>query len=82
MTAPVYFAMGGVIFVKEHSPITMERARMIESVHRMNASHWLTNGEDRTLTARLGLAKVEQALADEMSAAIAAAQPLELGEAA
>lgn len=71
MTAPVYFALGAVIFVREHAPITLERATMIETVHRMNAAHWLGQTDERSLTARLGLAKVEQSLADEMTAAIA-----------
>lgn len=85
MTAPTYFAMGGVIFAREHMPMTMEKARITEAVHRLNASHWLTNGDERSLTARLGLAKIEQSLADEMAAAIAAAssaQPVEMERAA
>lgn len=73
MTVPVYFAMGGVIFVKEHSPITLEKARVIEGVHRLNAAYHLSEaGDERSLSARLGLAKIEQSLADEMAAAIAA----------
>jgi hypothetical protein len=67
----MYVAMGGAVFVREHAPITMERARMIEGIHRLNASNWLTNGEDRTQAARIALAKTEMRLADEMAAAIA-----------
>lgn len=79
MSTPTYFAMGGVIFAREHMPMTLEKARVTEAIHRLNASHWLTEGDERTRTARLGLAKIEQSLADEMAAAIAAAssaQPL------
>lgn len=71
--APVYFAMGGIIFVREHQPITLQRATLIENIHRMNAAHQLAHGDERSLTARLALAKTEQGLADEMSAAIATA---------
>lgn len=68
---PTYTACGGVIFQREHVPMTMEAARVALSVHHLNASHWLTNGEERTLAARLALAKTEMALADEMASAIA-----------
>lgn len=83
MTAPVYFAMGGVIFVREHAAVTMERAHVIRAIHQQNAADWLAN-TDRSQTARLGMAKVEQDLADEMSAAIreVGAAPIKLGEAA
>lgn len=71
MTAPVYFAMGGVIFVKEHAPITLERAHFIAALHRANANYQLSElGDERSRPARLALAKTEQGLADEMSAAI------------
>jgi hypothetical protein len=82
MTASTYTACGGVVFVREHHPITLERARVIEAVHRLNASHWLTNGEERTLAARLALAKVEMALADEMTSAIAEIEQPKLERAA
>ena len=71
MSAPQYMASGSVIFQREHVPMTMQAARLAVSVHRMNASHWLTNGEERTLAARIALAKTEMALANELEAAIA-----------
>lgn len=71
MSAPTYLASGGVIFQREHTPMTMAAARLAVGIHRMNASHWLTNGEKRTLAARLALAKTEMALANELEAAIA-----------
>lgn len=70
MTAPMYLAMGGVVFVREHQPITIERARFIEALHRCNANYQLTNIDAHSQTARIGLAKIEQSLADEMAAAI------------
>lgn len=70
MTPPTYFAMGRVVFVKEHSPITLQRAALIENIHRMNARYQLDQNDERSLTARLGLAKIEQSLADEMAEAI------------
>lgn len=74
----MYFAMGGIVFVREHQPITLQKATLIESIHRMNARYQLDQNDERTLTARLGLAKVEQSLADEMAEAIRqAAQPME-----
>jgi hypothetical protein len=51
--------------------MTMHAAVIAVSIHRMNASRWLTNGEERTLPARLALAKTEMALANELEAAIA-----------
>lgn len=72
MSAPMYLAMGGTVWVREHQPITLQRARVIESVHRMNAAYQLSSGDQHSLTARIGLAKVEQSLADEMAAAIRA----------
>lgn len=77
--APVYFAMGGVIFVREHAPITLDKAYTMRAVHMANAAHWLTEDGAFSRTARLQMAKIEQSLADEMDAAIAAvrsAQPL------
>jgi hypothetical protein len=71
MSAPQYIASGGVIFQREHAPMTMAAARLAVGIHRMNASHWLTTGEERTLAARLALAKTEMALANELEAAIA-----------
>lgn len=79
MSAPMYLAMGGVIFVREHQPITLERARFIEALHRCNANYQLTSIDGHSQTARIGLAKVEQSLADEMAAAIrAVTQPQDL----
>ena len=76
MSAPTYFAMGGVVFVREHQPITLQKAALIAGIHRLNAAYQLAGHDERTLTARLGLAKIEQSLADEMAEAIrAAAQP-------
>jgi predicted FMN-binding regulatory protein PaiB len=66
----MYLAMGGVVFVREHQPITILKARVIENIHRMNAAYQLSQNDERSLTARLGLAKIEQSLADEMAAAI------------
>jgi hypothetical protein len=44
---------------------------MVEQIHRMNAAYQLSQNDERSLTARLALAKVETALAEEMAAAIA-----------
>lgn len=71
MSAPTYTASGGCIFQREHRPMTIQAATIALSIHRMTASHWLTTGEERTLTARLALAKTEMALANELEAAIA-----------
>lgn len=81
MTAPMYLAMGGAIFVREHQPITLLKARLIENIHRMNAAYQLSQNDERSLTARLGLAKVEQSLADEMAEAIRAVTQSEQKEA-
>ena len=70
MSAPTYIVSGGMIFQREHVPMTMAAARLAVGIHRMNARHWLTTGEERTLTARLALAKTEMALASELEAAI------------
>ena len=66
----MYLAMGGVIFIREHAAITLERARRIEAVHKFNAAFWLSLG---TIPAekRLEMARPEQRLAEEMAAAIA-----------
>jgi hypothetical protein len=78
MTAPTYIASGSVVFQREHHPMTMASARLAVGVHRMNARHWLTTGEERTLATRISLAKTEMALADELEAAIReASQPME-----
>jgi len=66
-----YTASGGVVFMYEHRPMTMAAARSAVAVHRLNASYHLTQNDERTLPARLGLAKVEMALANELEAAIA-----------
>ena len=71
MTAPMYLANGGVIFQREHVPMTMAAARLAVGIHRMNASYHLTQNDERTLPARLALAKIEMALANELEAAIA-----------
>ena len=71
MSAPQYIASGGVIFEREHRPMTMAAARLAVGIHRMNATHQLTQNDERTLAARLALAKIEMALADELEAAIA-----------
>ena len=82
MTASIYTACGGMVFVKEHKPITLSDARIREGIHRMNAAYWLTEGCCAfSRPARLGMAKIDQSLADEMAAAIAAggsAQPVEV----
>lgn len=79
MSAPMYLAMGGAIWVREHQPITLQRAKVIEGIHRMNAAYHLSSSDEYSLTARLGLAKVEQSLADEMALAIAAVtNPMEI----
>ena len=67
---PQYTASGGVVFVKEHEPITIHHARVIENIHRMNAAHQLGQICDHTRALRLALAKTETDLADEMAAAI------------
>jgi hypothetical protein len=82
MTAPMYLASGSVIFVREHQPITLQKARLIENIHRMNAAYQLSQNDERSLTARLALAKAEQSLADEMAAAIREATQPEQKEAA
>jgi hypothetical protein len=71
MSAPMYVAMGGTIWAREHQPMTLAKARMVEQIHRMNAAYQLSQNDERSLTARLALAKVETALAEEMAAAIA-----------
>jgi hypothetical protein len=71
-TARTYFALGGAIWVREHQPITLQRAALIESIHRMNARYQLEQNDERSLIARRGLARAEQSLADEMAAAIRA----------
>jgi hypothetical protein len=77
MSAPEYIASSGVIFQREHRPMTMAAARLAVGIHRMNATYHLTQNDERTLAARLALAKVEIALADELEAAIAEiTQPL------
>lgn len=72
-TCPQYIASGGVIFEREHRPMTMTMAaaRLAVGIHRMNATYQLTQNDERTLAARLALAKTEMALADELEAAIA-----------
>ena len=71
MSACQYMASGGVIFKREHVPKTMAAARLAVGIHRMNATYQLTQNDERTLAARLALAKTEMALADELEAAIA-----------
>jgi hypothetical protein len=71
-TARTYFALGGAIWVREHQPITLQRAALIENIHRMNARYQLEQNDERSLIARRGLARAEQSLADEMAAAIRA----------
>jgi hypothetical protein len=71
MSAPTYLASGGVVFQREHVPMTMAAARLAVGIHRMNASYHLTQNDERTLPARLALAKTEMALANELEAAIA-----------
>ena len=71
MSAPQYIASGGVIFEREHRPITMAAARLAVGIHRMNATYHLTQNDERTRAARISLAKIEMALADELEAAIA-----------
>lgn len=51
--------------------MTMAAARLAVGIHRMNASYHLTQNDERTLAARLALAKTEMALANELEAAIA-----------
>jgi len=78
-TARTYFALGGAIWVREHQPITLQRAALIENIHRMNARYQLEQNDERSLIARRGLAQSEQSLADEMAAAIrAVTQPQEI----
>lgn len=72
MARAQYTVTGSTIFVAEHRPITLERAFAIKAVHEANAAHWLKS--DRySMTARMGMAELEQSLADEMTAAIQAA---------
>jgi hypothetical protein len=71
MSAPQYIVSGGVIFEREHRPMTMAAARLAVGIHRMNATYHLTQHDERTLAACLALAKTEMALADELEAAIA-----------
>jgi hypothetical protein len=68
---PQYIASGGVVFQREHRPMTMAAARLAVGIHRMNATYQLTQNDERTLAVRLALAKTEMALADELEAAIA-----------
>lgn len=70
MSAPMYLAMGGVIFIREHAAITLERARQIEGVHKSNAAFWLSL-DTADPVVRLKMAKAEGRLAEEMAAAIA-----------
>jgi hypothetical protein len=49
----------------------MAAARLAVGIHRMNATYHLTQNDEQTLAARLALAKVEIALADELETAIA-----------
>ena len=70
MTAPTYIASGGVVFQREHVPMTMAAARLAVGIHRMNASYHLTQNDERTLPTRLCLAKEEMRLANELEAAI------------
>jgi len=70
MSAPMYLALGGVIFQREHVPMTMAAARLAVGIHRMNASYQLTQNNERTLAVRIALAKTEMALANELEAAI------------
>lgn len=71
MNDPQYIASGGVIFQREHIPMTLLSARIAVSIHRRNASRQITESDKQTLPARLAVAKVEMALADELEAAIA-----------
>lgn len=71
MIVPTYTVCGSTVFQREHVPMTLTAARLAVSIHRMNASHWLTQNDERTLPARLGLAKEEMRLANELEAAIA-----------
>lgn len=78
MSAPTYFALGGAVWVREHQPITLQKAELIRNIHMMNAAYQLGQTDERTLARRLAIAKAEQSLAAEMAEAIRAVnQPLE-----
>lgn len=69
MNHSAYTACGGVVFVQESNPITLERAEAIRAVHLHNVAHWLGRA-DLSPAARTNIAKIEQDLADEMASAI------------
>lgn len=74
MTRSTYSTHGGVIFVEEHRPITVEKAEAMRAVHLHNVAMWLGR-LDLSPAARLAVAKIEQELADEMAACIRALSP-------
>lgn len=69
-----YSTHGGVIFVEEHRPITVEKAEAMRAVHLHNVAMWLGRA-DLSVGARMAVAKIEQGLADEMAACIRALSP-------
>lgn len=81
MTSPTYTAVGGVVFSLEHQPMTLERAHQIHAIHERNRDRWILR-EDLSRASRLGMAKIEQSLADEMAEAIRAATGSQLEAAA
>lgn len=81
MNSPTYSACGGVVFVQEHRHVSLERASIIESVHRSNAAFWQST-DQYSEAARRELARVETTLADEMAEAIRAATHTQLEQAA
>lgn len=68
-----YHAFGGVIFSREHVPMTMERASVALAIHRSNRDLWLSR-EDIAWADALKMAKAENDLADELARAIEAAR--------
>lgn len=70
MSDPQYTVNRGVIFCGAHRPMTLRLVTIAASIHRMNAAYQLAQTDERTLSARLVLAKVETDLAAELDAAI------------
>lgn len=81
MTTSQYTVCGGVIFIEGRTPMTIERASLIKTIHESNAVRWLMR-DDLSDAARNGMAKIEIDLAKEMEAAIRQATNSKLEQAA
>jgi hypothetical protein len=68
-----YHASGGVVFAREHVPMTLQRAAEALAIHLSNRDLWLSR-MDLSRAARLGMAKIETELADQLARAIEAAR--------